>query len=73
MKEHIAVIGAGLISHGIAQVFAVAGHCVSVYDPVSGVLNFVPERVRTNLEALGLDPCSVDRITLKSTLAARRV
>ena len=30
--ERIAVIGAGLMGHGIAQVFAAAGHAVRVYD-----------------------------------------
>jgi len=30
----IAVIGAGLMGHGIAQVFALAGHDVTIYDAV---------------------------------------
>ena len=33
-KARIAVIGAGLMGHGIAQVFALAGHEVTIYDPV---------------------------------------
>ena len=35
-KARIAVIGAGLMGHGIAQVFALAGHDVTIYDPVAG-------------------------------------
>ena len=35
-KARIAVIGAGLMGHGIAQVFALAGHDVTIYDPVDG-------------------------------------
>ena len=31
-KARIAVIGAGLMGHGIAQVFALAGHDVTIYD-----------------------------------------
>ena len=31
-KARIAVIGAGLMGHGIAQVFALAGHEVTIYD-----------------------------------------
>jgi 3-hydroxybutyryl-CoA dehydrogenase len=31
-KARIAVIGAGLMGHGIAQVFALAGHEVSIQD-----------------------------------------
>jgi 3-hydroxybutyryl-CoA dehydrogenase len=33
-KARIAVIGAGLMGHGIAQVFAVAGHEVTITDTV---------------------------------------
>ena len=31
-KARIAVIGAGLMGHGIAQVFALAGHDVTITD-----------------------------------------
>ena len=31
-KPQIAVIGAGLMGHGIAQVFALAGHAVTITD-----------------------------------------
>ena len=31
-KAKIAVIGAGLMGHGIAQVFALAGHDVTITD-----------------------------------------
>ncbi|MEI7538906.1 MAG: 3-hydroxyacyl-CoA dehydrogenase NAD-binding domain-containing protein, partial [Comamonadaceae bacterium] len=33
MTEQISIVGAGLMGHGIAQVFAQAGHIVRVYDP----------------------------------------
>jgi 3-hydroxybutyryl-CoA dehydrogenase len=68
--ENIAVVGAGLMGHGIAQVFAVAGHSVSIYDPVADVLGRVPARVRDNLQALGLDVSALERIALQSTLPA---
>ena len=35
-RRDIAVIGAGLMGHGIAQVFALAGHEVTIYDSVDG-------------------------------------
>ena len=38
-KARIAVIGAGLMGHGIAQVFAVAGHDVSITDCVAASLD----------------------------------
>jgi len=66
--EKIAVIGAGLMGHGIAQVFAVIGHEVAIHDPFPEVLARVPERVRANLHGLGLDKSSVERISLHGTI-----
>jgi 3-hydroxybutyryl-CoA dehydrogenase len=66
--EKIGVIGAGLMGHGIAQVFAVKGHEVAIHDPFPEALARVPERVRANLHSLGLDASSVERISLHSTL-----
>jgi len=54
-KEQIAVIGAGLMGHGIAQVFAVAGHDVTVYDPDPQALKTLNQRIAANLQALGQD------------------
>lgn len=66
--EHVAVIGAGLMGHGIAQVFAAAGHSVAVVDENADVLTTVPERVRANLERMGADPAAVNRITLSDSI-----
>ena len=60
--EPIAVVGAGLMGHGIAQVFAVAGHPVRVYDASSDVLGSVQARVEANLERIGADTAAVARI-----------
>ncbi|MBN1566382.1 MAG: 3-hydroxyacyl-CoA dehydrogenase family protein [Acidobacteria bacterium] len=68
--EKIAVIGAGLMGHGIAQVFAANGHEVAIHDPFPEVLARVPERVCANLRSLGLDESSVERISLHGTLKA---
>jgi 3-hydroxybutyryl-CoA dehydrogenase len=46
----IAILGAGTMGHGIAQVFAVRGHPVRLYDPRSEALQAAPERIRRNLE-----------------------
>ncbi len=61
--ERIAVIGAGLMGHGIAQVFACAGHAVTVQDPFPEALASLHERVAANLRRLGLPEAAVDRIT----------
>lgn len=58
----IAVIGAGLMGHGIAQVFAVAGHGVTVYDANPSALVTLRERIVKNLVDLGQDPQAVERV-----------
>ncbi len=47
--ERITVIGAGLMGHGIGQVFAVHGHPVWLVDANEVALNSAKDRVRTNL------------------------
>lgn len=61
-KEHIAVIGAGLMGHGIAQVFAVAGHQVKVFDPNPQALASLHERIAQNLGDLGLEASAVQNV-----------
>ncbi len=51
-KGKIAVIGAGLMGHGIAQVFACQGYSVAVTDVDEGRLGDVPRRIRSNLELM---------------------
>ncbi|MUZ76098.1 3-hydroxyacyl-CoA dehydrogenase family protein [Agrobacterium vitis] len=53
-KQKIAVIGAGLMGHGIAQVFAVGGHHVTVYDAYQPALESLSTRIAANLRGLGL-------------------
>ena len=67
--ERIAVIGAGLMGHGIAQVFACHGHAVVVHDPVPEALARTQERVRANLRALGLLESAAEHISMDATLA----
>ncbi len=66
----VAVVGAGLMGHGLAQVFAEAGAAVTIHDPAADVLATVPERVTRNLERLGRDPGAVERIALCAELEA---
>jgi 3-hydroxybutyryl-CoA dehydrogenase len=68
-KARIAVIGAGLMGHGIAQVFALAGHDVTIYDSISASLDTVKTRILTNLKDLGDDQKAVERVTPVSDLA----
>src|SRR5215470_20192247 len=68
-KARIAVIGAGLMGHGIAQVFALAGHDVTIYDSVPASLDSAKARILTNLKDLGDDASAVERVTPQADLA----
>ena len=65
----IAVLGAGLMGHGIAQVFAAAGHPVGVYDPAQASLDTLRDRVRVVCRDLGQDPAAAERVTPCATVA----
>jgi 3-hydroxybutyryl-CoA dehydrogenase len=69
-KARIAVVGAGLMGHGIAQVFAVAGHDVTLTDAVAASLDSAKARIATSLQDLGDDPRAVERVTPQPDLAA---
>lgn len=67
--QRIAVVGAGLMGHGIAQVFAVGGHHVRIHEPDAAVLASVPERIAANLTALGRPTAPAEAIVLCGALA----
>jgi 3-hydroxybutyryl-CoA dehydrogenase len=69
-KPTIAVVGAGLMGHGIAQVFAEAGHAVTLHDPFPEALAAAPGRIRENLTQLGRDPDVADRVGLREELTS---
>ena len=62
-KPKIAVVGAGLMGHGIAQVFALAGHGVAIFDSVAASLDSAKARILANLKDLGDDQRAVERVT----------
>jgi len=61
-KARIAVVGAGLMGHGIAQVFALAGHVVKITDTVLNNLDTVLSRITANLRDLGDDESAAARV-----------
>lgn len=65
----IAVLGGGLMGVGIAQVFAVAGHSVSVFDPDPTTRASMRQRAADNLRAIGKDPAAAQRIESTPDLA----
>jgi len=68
-KARIAVVGAGLMGHGIAQVFALAGHDVTITDAVKASLDSAKARILANLKDLGEDEGAVARVTPVADLA----
>jgi 3-hydroxybutyryl-CoA dehydrogenase len=64
----VTVVGAGLMGHGIAQIFAVAGHDVVVQDPYSPSLDSLHARILANLRDLGDDESAVNRVRVVADL-----
>jgi 3-hydroxybutyryl-CoA dehydrogenase len=67
-KARIGIVGAGLMGHGIAQVFALAGHAVTVHDPVADSLKTLKQRIAANLKDLGEDESAVDQVSAADSL-----
>jgi 3-hydroxybutyryl-CoA dehydrogenase len=68
-KPRIAVIGAGLMGHGIAQVFGLAGHDVALTDSHAPTLASAKGRILANLTDLGDDAAALERIRVCASLA----
>src|SRR5262249_22027594 len=65
----IAVVGAGLMGHGIAQVFGLAGHDVVITDSHAPTLASAKDRILVNLKDLGDDVAALERIRVCGSLA----
>jgi 3-hydroxybutyryl-CoA dehydrogenase len=63
-KARIAVIGAGLMGHGIAQIFALHDHDVALYDSFAATLATAKDRIKANLVDLGEDVAALERVRL---------
>jgi 3-hydroxybutyryl-CoA dehydrogenase len=70
MREQIAVIGAGLMGHGIAQVFAAAGCDVAITDPIEAARASALDKIRANLAELDQDPAAADRVSVRPDLGS---
>jgi 3-hydroxybutyryl-CoA dehydrogenase len=69
-RERIAIIGAGLMGHGLAAVFADAGHSVTITDPDKATLDAVLERVTNTLRSIDKSPHAVARVFPIADLSA---
>jgi len=70
--KHIGVLGAGLMGHGIAQVFASAGYDINLYDVDPAALQAAKDRIAGNfrvfIELNLAKPDDVDRCLNRITL-----
>lgn len=69
--EIVAVVGSGLMGHGIAQAFASAGHPVVLIGRDEGRLTAALRRIEANLAEMGGDPAPVlARVSVATDLPA---
>ena len=68
MMDRIAIIGAGLMGHGLALVFARGGHAVTITDAFPDARASVLERVAATLKALGQPTDCVGLVTVTDDL-----
>jgi len=69
-NQQIAVIGAGLMGHGIALTFARAGQYVRIFDPVADSLKTVPARISESMRLLGADEEEIAKALKKVELCS---
>ncbi len=55
-QQKIGVVGGGLMGHGIAYLFAAAGHDVAVFEPAAEIRASLPRRLRSIVDLLDDDP-----------------
>ena len=65
----IAIVGGGLMGAGIAQVFASAGHSVTVFEPAVDVRATICARIAQTLSLYGLDASLAQTVTVTDSLA----
>src|SRR5271155_5414672 len=68
-KQKIGVVGGGLMGHGIAYLFAAAGHQVGVFEPAAEIRASLPRRLQSIVELLGGDPALLSRLAAHDALA----
>lgn len=71
---NIAVIGAGLMGHGIALTLARKRHSVIIYDPMSDARDSVHARIANSMNLMGLNTDetarAITKISTKDTIAS---
>jgi 3-hydroxybutyryl-CoA dehydrogenase len=68
-RQGIGVLGGGLMGHGIAYLFAAAGHPVSMFEPAASVRDALPTRLEAIRKLLDGDAAILPRIAIRDRLA----
>jgi 3-hydroxybutyryl-CoA dehydrogenase len=68
-RQRIGVLGGGLMGHGIAYLFAAAGHPVSIFEPAAPVRDALPTRLEAIRKLLDGDTVILPRIAIRDRLA----
>jgi 3-hydroxybutyryl-CoA dehydrogenase len=68
-EQKISVIGGGLMGHGIAYLFAAAGHPVGLFEPSAEIRASLPKRLQAITELFGDDTALLKRIEAFDQLA----
>lgn len=69
-SQRISIVGGGLMGHGIALVFAAAGHDVQITDPIPEARARIRDKIGATLDELGHGRAALDRIAVAETLEA---
>ena len=67
--SNISVIGAGLMGHGIAYIFASAGHKVSLHDAHAPTLESAPKRIEALFDLIGSDKAGLANVDYHADFA----
>jgi len=65
----IAILGGGLMGAGIAQVFAAAGHSVTVFEPLADVRRTIRARIAADLRLIQREEALADAVRITDDLA----
>jgi len=68
-EQRIGVVGGGLMGHGIAYLFAAAGHRVGIFEPAADIRASLPARLQAIADLLDDDSASLHLIDVHDALA----
>jgi 3-hydroxybutyryl-CoA dehydrogenase len=68
-EQKIGVVGGGLMGHGIAYLFAAAGHPVGLFEPSADLRASLPKRLQALVDLFGDDAALLKRIETHDRMA----